>query len=455
MRALLLALALLLWAGPSRAELVVVDEPGALDAAMAEAAAPLVAAGARVLVAYLERGRVPDLNRLLADRGLVEGGRLDPKAVVVFASRDDRFAFIRVGSDWQGPLGATVPVLRANALAPGVEAGDAPAALLRTVALLSGAAGGEDAAGAALAGADPFRSMRTGLIVAAALLGLATLLAVRRFGLSEGAARVGIYVTLGGLALYSILPFVWMGFASFKPLSEIFAQPPSLLSENMGPAAYLRVWDDGIARIVANTFVVAAAFTAVTLATAAMAGYGFAKYDFPGRRLLFRLVLLFLLVPGAVTLIPTFFIMTRLGWVDTVLPLVVPAAANAYAIFFMRQYMMAVPDELIDAARIDGCGDWGVFWRIVLPLVTPGLVALGLISFMAMWNNYLSALVYLRTPELWTLPLYQMNLTSFVVNARPWPEWMAVGDFNVVPTLLVYALFQRRFAEGIAAGAVK
>jgi ABC-type glycerol-3-phosphate transport system permease component len=437
--------------------LLLTDETGTLDpAAIAAAAQPLLDAGATVAVYAVRQGVTPRMNALMTEDGLLTNGALNTDLIAVFVSQGAGFSFVRVGANWAATIGSQTAAIRTQDLQPNVEAGALAAGVLAALNRMSGLVMGTVALVDRSAVLAPdYTPIRTSLLIGLVAIALAYVVGVRVIGIRSATINLGIYVLLTGLAIYSILPFVWMASSSFKPISEIFAQPPQLITPTMNLNAYTFVFNDGIGRTIINTFVLAVLFTTVTLFFATLAGFGFAKYEFPGRKWLFRLLLAIMLVPGAVTITPTYFIMLRLGWVDTMLPLIVPGAANAYAIFFMRQYILAVPDELLDSARIDGCTEFGVWWRVVVPIVAPGMVSLGLISFMAMWNNYLGPLIYLRSPENWTLPLYHMNLTTYISNGRPWPEWMAVGVISVVPTLLIYVLFQRRFTEGIAAGAVK
>jgi ABC-type glycerol-3-phosphate transport system permease component len=420
------------------------------------AAQPLIDAGGVVAIYIVSEGVTPRMNALMTDDGLLVNGALQRELIAIFASQGAGFSLVRVGANWAESIGSQAAVIRTQDLQPNVQAGNPAVGVMAALQRMSGITQGTVARVArSEALAADYTPIRNGLLTGLGVLAVIYLVGVRFMGFRNATLNLGIYTLLTGLAIYSILPFIWMASSSLKPISEIFAQPPQLISPNSTLDAFVFVFENGIGRTIINTFVLATLFTVVTLFFSTLAGYGFSKFDFPGRKWLFRLLLAIMLVPGAVTLVPTYFIMLRLGWIDTILPLVVPGAANAYAIFFMRQYIMAVPDELIDAARIDGCSEFAVWWRIIVPIVAPGMVSLGLISFMAMWNNYLGPLVYLRTPENWTLPLYHMNLTTYISNGRPWPEWMAVGVISVVPTLLIYILFQRRFTEGIAAGAVK
>src|SRR5215213_2609093 len=219
-----------------------------------------------------------------------------------------------------------------------------------------------------------------------------------------------IYGALLLISLFMILPFIWMLSTSFKPQSEIFTRPPIFLSPNMSLEGYQFIIEKGALLALWNTITISVAFTGLAIFFCALGGYAFAKYRFPGRNLLFALLLGTMMIPGAVTMVPSYLIMRDLKWIDTIWPLVIPGAANAFGIFFMRQYISSVNNELLDAARIDGCGEFGVFWRVVAPIVRPGIISLALIFFMGAWNNYLGPLIYLKSPDKFTLPLMLTTL---------------------------------------------
>ncbi|GAB4530891.1 MAG: hypothetical protein OHK0046_51660 [Anaerolineae bacterium] len=437
---------------------MIVDETGDLDqAAVQEGAQELVDRGAVVFIYVVNSGLIPRMNELLQENDLLQAGSLPENLIVIFLSVGDEFSFVRFGSQWASLLGSQTAVIRNQHMQPNLVRGDVNTAVLSSLDLMEGILAGSvqplDRQAVLAPDYSPIRTVFAG--IALAIVGFFLIRLYLSRSISSAGIDVAIYVLLTTLAVFSILPFVWMTSSAFKPLAEIFAQPPRLITENMNLNAFEFIFSNGVGRVLINTAVIATLFTIVTLFFATLAGFGFAKYTFPGRKALFSLLLAIMLVPGAVTIVPTYIVMVEIGWIDTIWPLVVPGAANAYAIFFMRQYIMAVPDELLDSARIDGCTEFGIFWRIITPLVAPGMTSLGLISFMAMWNSYLSPLIYLRSPENFTLSLYQMNIVGPIVSARPWPEWMAVGVISVVPTLIIYLMFQRRFTEGIAAGAVK
>lgn len=263
-----------------------------------------------------------------------------------------------------------------------------------------------------------------------------------------------IYGFLIALSVFMIMPFVWMVSTSFKPMNEVFARPPILISRNFNLDAYRYVFQEaGALRALGNTIFVATTATALSLFFCTLGGYGFAKFRFPGRSQLFAFLLATMVIPAAIMIVPTFVMMVKLNWTNSYLPLIVPGAANAFGIFFMRQYISTVSDEIIDAARIDGASEFGIFWRIIVPICVPGLTTLGLIFFMQSWNNYLLPSIYLKKEELYTLPLLQMQMTG-ITGQTNYHNWMALATISIVPLLMIFLIFQRRFVEGITAGAL-
>jgi ABC-type glycerol-3-phosphate transport system permease component len=263
------------------------------------------------------------------------------------------------------------------------------------------------------------------------------------------------YVLLIGMSAFMLLPFLWMIITSFKTADEIFTIPPIIIPAHPDWHAYLyMVQEYHILDIARNTAVIALSATILRLFFCALGGYGFAKFKFPGQGALFSFLLGTMVIPGAVTLVPLYFIVRDLKWIDTFLPLIVPGAANAFGIFFMRQYISSVSDEIMDAARIDGAGEFTIFWRIILPIIAPGLTSLGLIFFMGSWNDIQAPLIYLKSPENFTLPLLIRSLTS-PVGRTVFDIQMAGSVISIIPLLIIFLIFQRRFLEGIAAGAVK
>jgi ABC-type glycerol-3-phosphate transport system permease component len=264
-----------------------------------------------------------------------------------------------------------------------------------------------------------------------------------------------MYGLLIAVSIFMILPFIWMVSTSLKPPDEIFAIPPIIISRHSSLSAYSYLQQQyHILGIVKNTFVIAFSATILRLFFCALGGYGFAKFKFPGQGALFAFLLGTMVIPGAVTLVPVYIIMRNLKWIDTFWPLIIPGAANAFGIFFMRQYIMSVSNELMDAARIDGAGEFTIFWRIILPIIAPGLTSLGLIFFMGSWNDFIGPLIYLKSPEHFTLPLIIRSLIG-PVGRTVYDVQMATSVISLIPLLIIFLIFQRRFVEGITAGAIK
>jgi ABC-type glycerol-3-phosphate transport system permease component len=253
-----------------------------------------------------------------------------------------------------------------------------------------------------------------------------------------------------------ILPFFWMLSTSIKPEEEIFRLPPVIISENSNLDAYRElIFDRDILRIVGNTLFVATASTVLRLFFCSLAGYGFAKFKFPGRGALFAFLLGTMVIPFTVLMVPLFILMMRFGWINTFYALIIPGAASAFGIFFMRQYISTINDELMDAARIDGATEFRIYWRVILPIVAPGLTSLGLIFFMQTWNDYLWPLINLRSPDLFTLPLAIRQMVHAGIARPVFHLQMATSVISIIPLLIIFLLFQRRFVEGITAGAIK
>lgn len=276
---------------------------------------------------------------------------------------------------------------------------------------------------------------------------------IRRF--SYWSTNVSMYLLLFVVSGFMLLPFIWMVSTSLKPADEIFAVPPIIISKHSSLTAYIYLQENyNILRVTANTFIVAFSATMLRLFFCALAGYGFAKFRFRGQTVLFSFLLATMIIPGAITMVPMFVIARKFDWIDTFLPLIIPGAASAFGIFFMRQYISSVSEEIMDAARIDGAGEFTIFWRIILPIIAPGLTSLGLIFFMASWNDFMQPLIYLKSLENFTLPLIIRSLTG-PAGRTAYDVQMAASVISLIPLLIIFLIFQRRFLEGITAGAVK
>jgi ABC-type glycerol-3-phosphate transport system permease component len=264
-----------------------------------------------------------------------------------------------------------------------------------------------------------------------------------------------LYFVLILISVFMVLPFIWMLSTSFKLPADIFGYPPKIIPNNFTWDNYVYIFKEkNLFPILINTIVVSVFSSLLSLFFTSMGGYGFAKFNFRGKKGLFAILLATMIIPGAVMMVPSFVIMRKLGWVDTFLPLIVPGAANAFGIFFFRQYISTINDDLMDAARVDGASEARIFWSIILPIIAPGMVSLGLIFLMASWNNYLGPLIYLKSPEKWTITLAINGLIGGA-GLTYWGPQMAMSVISLLPLLIIFLVFQRRFAEGITAGAVK
>ena len=264
-----------------------------------------------------------------------------------------------------------------------------------------------------------------------------------------------LYSALILLSIFMILPFVWMLSTSFKLPQDIFGFPPRLIPENITLNNYTYIFQEkNTIRILFNTIIIALFSTLLSLFFTTLGGYGFAKFEFPAKKNLFAILLATMIIPGAVMMVPSFVIMRKLGWVDSFLPLIVPGAANAFGIFFFRQYISSINDELMDAARIDGASEFRIFWGIILPIIAPGMTSMGLIFFMRSWNDYLYPLIYLKSPENHTITL-AINALNGGAGLTVWGQQMTTSVISLIPLLIIFLVFQHQFVEGITAGAVK
>jgi multiple sugar transport system permease protein len=261
-------------------------------------------------------------------------------------------------------------------------------------------------------------------------------------------------LALGAIAM--IGPFYWMIVTSFKPREEVLVFPPTWWPHNPTLEPWLeltRLRGGGFVVFFRNSILVTASTTFLVLLTSALAGYVFAKYEFRGRELLFVLVLSMLMVPFNVSIIPLYALMVSFKWTDSYWALIIPGAVSPFGIFLLRQYMHSIPNDLIDAARIDGASEFGIFFRVALPLSTAALSALGIFTFMWVWDDFLWPLVVIDEPRLYTLPLGLNQLRGRFGSDVA--AMTAGATAAVLPVLVVYLAAQRRFVEGIALTGLK
>ncbi|MDL2345225.1 carbohydrate ABC transporter permease [Deinococcus sp. MIMF12] len=267
--------------------------------------------------------------------------------------------------------------------------------------------------------------------------------------------RLGAYLLIAVGAFLTIAPFYFMFVFATHTRSDIFQLPPPLwfgsnLDENYASLMErLPFW-----RSLWNSLYLAVLTTATTLFFCTLAGYAFAMYTFKGREVLFGLVLATLLIPSTLNIVPFALIMQALGWIDQPRALWVPGMASAFGIFLMRQYIgSSIPRELVEAARIDGATEFGIFRRVIVPLTGPAMATLGLVTFVQSWNAFLGPLIIFRSAETYTAPLALRTLQS--VANTDWGALMCGVALTVVPLLVLFALASRQLIDGLTAGATK
>ncbi len=263
------------------------------------------------------------------------------------------------------------------------------------------------------------------------------------------------YLIVAAGMFIMLAPFYFMFVFATHSRTEIFSLPPPLFFGN-DFINNLKILTERVPfwRNLGWSVYVALASTVLTLLFCSMGGYAFALFDFRGKNLLFALVMGTMLLPSFMNIIPTFMIMDALGWIDQPKALYIPGAASAFGIFLMRQFVTtSIPKELIEAARMDGCSELGIYGRIVLPLLKPALGTLALITFISSWNNFIGPLIVMRSPEMYTLPLALRSLQSPVDTE--WGALMAGAAIATLPLVLLFVMTSRQLISGLTTGAVK
>ena len=260
-------------------------------------------------------------------------------------------------------------------------------------------------------------------------------------------------LTVGLVAM--VAPFVWMVLSSVKPEAEIRQVPPSWLPEDFTLENYQRLFTQlDFPTYFFNSVVVAVAVTLGNLAFCSMLGYALAKLEFPGKRLLFLVVMGTLMVPGVALFVPLFVLVNNLGMVNTFPGLILPFLVAPFGVFLMRQFILGLPDELIAAARVDGAGELRIFFSVIMPLCGPALATLAILTFLGSWNNFLWPLVVAQTEDKYTLPV-ALALYSVGQNSTQYGLLLAGAVVVVVPVLVVFLVLQRYFVQGIAMTGIK
>ena len=262
------------------------------------------------------------------------------------------------------------------------------------------------------------------------------------------------YAVLLVAAAAILLPFYWMVVSSLKSNNEVFTIPVKWVPDSLVWRNYVDIWHKSeITTWLRNTLVLSVAVTALQVLTGSFAAYGFAKVRFPGRNALFLAYLGTIAVPWQSYMIPQFILMSKLHLSDTLWSIIALQAFGAFGVFLMKQYYESIPDELLDAARIDGMSEYGIYRRIMLPLSVPALASLTLLTLVTTWNDYLGPLLYLRSHSLWTV---QIGLKSFVSQYNAEYALIMTGSvLSVLPIAVIFLLGQRHFVEGIATTGLK
>ncbi|WP_394141555.1 carbohydrate ABC transporter permease [Cytobacillus oceanisediminis] len=266
--------------------------------------------------------------------------------------------------------------------------------------------------------------------------------------------RIPLYAFLILGSVGMLVPFVWMILSALKPNNEIFTSPPTFLPKDPNWGNFVEAWGSGdFTQYFINTSIISVLTTVITLFICSLADYTFAKFNFMGKKVLFLLFLGTMMIPMQVIMIPIFLMMSKIGLLNSYWSVILPLVANAYGVFLMRQFMSTIPTELMEAARIDGCSEFRIFWQIILPLTKPALVTLGILTFLGAWNEFLWPLIMLDSPDMMTL---QVALTQFQGQYEvKWNLLMAASALSMIPIALIFIVFQRYLVEGIASSGVK
>ena len=271
--------------------------------------------------------------------------------------------------------------------------------------------------------------------------------------------RVFVLAILFVGAAVMLLPFLWLVSSSFKNEVQIFQFPPQWIPDPIRWQNYIEAWTKRPFMLyLRNTLFILILNEIAIIGSASLCGYGFARIDFPGRNLLFGILLATMMIPGVVLMVPTFVLFARLRWVDTFLPLVIPPffGGGAFFIFLFRQFFRSLPAELADAARIDGCNEFDIYWRIMLPLAKPAIATVAVFTFIGTWNDFMGPLLYLsKSPEKFTVALGLALFRSTMLGRTRWDLLMAASTIMIIPVLIVFFLAQKYFVQGIATTGIK
>ncbi|MDR2976235.1 MAG: carbohydrate ABC transporter permease [Streptococcaceae bacterium] len=267
-------------------------------------------------------------------------------------------------------------------------------------------------------------------------------------------AKVVIFIVLVLLALLTLIPFIWMISSSFKTNNDVFSIPIRWIPQTFHPENYITIWKQiPLATFFKNTAILSIVITIIQLFTSSFAAYGFSKMKFKGRNLLFLAYIGTIAVPWQSYMIPQFIMMRKMGLTDNLMSLILLQAFSAFGVFLLRQYYETIPESLSESARIDGLSEWGIYRRIILPLVKPAIASLTIITFVNTWNDYMGPFIYLTSDQNKTL---QIGLKMFIgLYDSQYALIMAASVVSILPIAIVFLSMQKYFVEGIASSGVK
>lgn len=272
------------------------------------------------------------------------------------------------------------------------------------------------------------------------------------FGTKFG--RIALTFTMCVILFLMVGPFLWMLTTSFKTPEGILASPPTILPSPLSWQHFDKLFDElSFVRHFINSIIVTVSVTVISLFLNALGGYAFAKFEFPMKNTLFIALILTMMVPMQVAMLPAFLILKELSLLNTLLGLIIPGATSVFGIFLMRQYMFTIPSALMESGRLDGCSEFRIFWSIMLPQCKSVISALGLFTFMGVWQDFLFPLIILHDESKQTLPVALATLSG--QHATDWGLLMAGAIVTTLPIAILFLFAQRRFIEGIAMSGIK
>ncbi|MEH7095736.1 carbohydrate ABC transporter permease [Neobacillus vireti] len=269
--------------------------------------------------------------------------------------------------------------------------------------------------------------------------------------------NIFVFILLSIGAIFMIAPLLWMFSTSLKSKEDVFSLPPVWIPDTISFSKYAEIWDMGpLLSGIGNSLIVAVTVTVIGTFTSSLAAFAFSKLQFAGKNKIFIALFASVMIPYPVVMIPQFIMFSNIGWIDSLLPLIIPGLfGNIFMIFFLRQFLTSIPNSIIEAAKIDGCSYFQIFYKIIFPLIKPAVAAQLILWFMGIWNDYLGPILYLNSPEKQTLQLVIANFNASYAIQSDYPLIMAASMVALLPMLIVFIIFQKQIIESIAISGVK